>query len=683
MAQTPVVEDNYIGDGVNRVFALNWPYLSPVEVFVSVNGVNVPYAWLSGSASTVQTTVAPALGAEVRVYRDTRAVNVLHKFAAGVPFLPRYVDENNTQLLYAVQEGYTYSNAANVLAKQALEQSTTALGNAAVALAQSNTAILDSAAASADADEALGLATGVDAKASAALENSSQALTLALEAMEAVEDAGVASFNGRAGIVLPQAGDYTAAMIGYGGISVADRLDSLGLVSDNHESRIVDLEAYASTVVVGIANMRALDFAKHKFIMLAGYTTLGDVNSMYYYDPADTTTADDGGSCIVSSTGQRAKLNHNGSVTTAQFGCRDIVKHPGFSNHVNLDKWYKYLCATGSSGIISTFRHWLNADVVWDLSLVQTNGIRISGNQPVGAVLELAAGKTFSMYGTSPNSHVFYPVFEYFNVRGSFDGVFARLGRDDFSDAINVPTYNTVSFNNSSLVAAAETLRINFVLQASGKLIANGGGSGRPQSTAPKSLGTAMVIRQLHFSNLIIAAGNADKGLYFTGGDIHDNNFPILDIEEVNYGIICDTPKMTVNTIVNGTIVAYNAVNFSQGARNVFDNVGRTIYVSATGVANGVDMVSTVGCYFNDPGAHVLTPAMAGSTVQTTNTTGYKILVNIGGGTVTAVNIIGSDGVTRGVPIGAYANLSIFLQPNDKIAVTYSATPSWSWTALQ
>ncbi|QJD54936.1 hypothetical protein PssvBMR7_gp49 [Pseudomonas phage MR7] len=140
---------------------------------------------------------------------------------------------------------------------------------------------------------------------------------------------------------------------------------------------------------------------------------------------------------------------------------------------------------------------------------------------------------------------------------------------------------------------------------------------------------------------------------------------------------------MTVNTIVNGTIVAYNAVNFSQGARNVFDNVGRTIYVSATGVANGVDMVSTVGCYFNDPGAHVLTPAMAGSTVQTTNTTGYKILVNIGGGTVTAVSIIGSDGVTRGVPIGAYANLSIFLQPNDKIAVTYSATPSWSWTALQ
>lgn len=105
MAQVPIVEATYTGNGIQRVFDLPFTYLSASEVFVSVDGVDVPYSFLAGSTSSVQTTYPPAIGAAVRVYRNTAAVMPRHLFAGGVPFLPRYVDENAKQLLYALQEG--------------------------------------------------------------------------------------------------------------------------------------------------------------------------------------------------------------------------------------------------------------------------------------------------------------------------------------------------------------------------------------------------------------------------------------------------------------------------------------------------------------------------------------------------------------------------------------------------
>lgn len=117
MAQTPSTEDLYAGDGVQTIFGVTFPYLKQDEVFVTVGGVNTPYTWLAGSTASVQLSVAPALGVVVRVYRSTRAFLPLHTFAGGVPFLPRFVDENNRQLLYAVQEAVneTAGTAANAL----------------------------------------------------------------------------------------------------------------------------------------------------------------------------------------------------------------------------------------------------------------------------------------------------------------------------------------------------------------------------------------------------------------------------------------------------------------------------------------------------------------------------------------------------------------------------------------
>lgn len=117
MARTPSTEDVYEGDGTTAVFQFHFPYLHASDVFVSVDGVNVSFTLLPGSVAQVQTTVPPAAGTVVKVYRSTLAYVPEHLFASGVPFLPRYVDENNRQLLYASQEAI---NDTAVTAAEAL-----------------------------------------------------------------------------------------------------------------------------------------------------------------------------------------------------------------------------------------------------------------------------------------------------------------------------------------------------------------------------------------------------------------------------------------------------------------------------------------------------------------------------------------------------------------------------------
>ncbi|QMP84068.1 tail fiber protein [Pseudomonas phage phiB1_1] len=148
MAQVPIVEDNHTGDGVTRVYGLTWPYLDKSEVFVSVDGANVPYNWLAGSDSSLQLINAPAVGAKISVYRNTRAFVPLHKFSVGVPFLPRYVDENAEQLLYALQEGISGFGEVSEESAQALLVAQQAEASAAAAVA----ATLKEAATRAEAD---------------------------------------------------------------------------------------------------------------------------------------------------------------------------------------------------------------------------------------------------------------------------------------------------------------------------------------------------------------------------------------------------------------------------------------------------------------------------------------------------------------------------------------------------
>lgn len=102
MAQVPATsyESTSLGDVAE--FTIPFPFLSRAEVFVTVDGASVPFTWINDGL--VQLSAVPELGAVVRRYRSTAAYVPLHQFSTGVPFLPRYVDRDFKQTLYAVQE---------------------------------------------------------------------------------------------------------------------------------------------------------------------------------------------------------------------------------------------------------------------------------------------------------------------------------------------------------------------------------------------------------------------------------------------------------------------------------------------------------------------------------------------------------------------------------------------------
>lgn len=88
-------------------------------------------------------------------------------------------------------------------------------------------------------------------------------------------------------------------------------------------SKGVALVAGALRVAASLAELRTLDASKNPSVVVAGYYQRGDViSSLYYYDPSDTTSLDDGGAIVVTALGQRFKLNHSGRILIEQYGAR-------------------------------------------------------------------------------------------------------------------------------------------------------------------------------------------------------------------------------------------------------------------------------------------------------------------------------------------------------------------------
>jgi hypothetical protein len=69
----------------------------------------------------------------------------------------------------------------------------------------------------------------------------------------------------------------------------------------------------------------------------------------------------------------------------------------------------------------------------------------------------------------------------------------------------------------------------------------------------------------------------------------------------------------------------------------------------------------------------VATPTLPASTSPVTNNTGQYVAVNIAGGTVTSVNVNGTQ-----VATGTGVNVS--LPPGASLAITYSVAPTMTWT---
>lgn len=122
MAQTPATWDDYVGNGVEDTYQVTFPYQKEQEVFAYVDEVPATFTFIS--EGWIQFDVVPATGAAIRIQRSTEAFEPRHEFENGVPLLPRFIDENNKQFLYVVQEAV---NETAGVAAEALANSEEAL----------------------------------------------------------------------------------------------------------------------------------------------------------------------------------------------------------------------------------------------------------------------------------------------------------------------------------------------------------------------------------------------------------------------------------------------------------------------------------------------------------------------------------------------------------------------------
>lgn len=103
--------ETFTGNGSNRLFSVNFPYISTAHIEVYVAGVlQSPLTFTN--ATTVQLATAPANGATVQVRRNTPKTTRLVDWQDGTALREADLDLADLQVLYITQEAFDEAESA-------------------------------------------------------------------------------------------------------------------------------------------------------------------------------------------------------------------------------------------------------------------------------------------------------------------------------------------------------------------------------------------------------------------------------------------------------------------------------------------------------------------------------------------------------------------------------------------
>jgi hypothetical protein len=111
MSTTPSVV-TYTGDGTTTDYAFSFPYLEREHIKVAVNGVEAPFTFLS--QNLIRITSVPALGAFIRIYRETPG-DPLVTWADGAVILGKDLNLATKQPAFVAQEAFDQASQAEAL----------------------------------------------------------------------------------------------------------------------------------------------------------------------------------------------------------------------------------------------------------------------------------------------------------------------------------------------------------------------------------------------------------------------------------------------------------------------------------------------------------------------------------------------------------------------------------------
>jgi hypothetical protein len=153
-----------------------------------------------------------------------------------------------------------------------------------------------------------------------------------------------------------------------------------------------------------------------------------------------------------------------------------------------------------------------------------------------------------------------------------------------------------------------------------------------------------------------------------------------------NRAFSCNSGSRTVLAIIE------NCVFFSNGTSGRSGSIQAFLAGALTFRNNNMETSVVGNVNVDDPSASLMEisgvrgyrgfalrsgPALGGSSVQVTNTTGQKLIGYLRGGLVQNVLINGTAVYDQGTPV--IANLQISLEPGDSYTVVYTSAPNLSW----
>lgn len=266
-------------------------------------------------------------------------------------------------------------------------------------------------------------------------------------------------------------------------------------------------------------------------------------------------------------------------------------------------------------------------------------------------------------------------VVEGIGISGAMADTLVSIGRNDFSDPVNMARLRDVAVENSFDRGPVVALRLNYMAPGSLamglKVNAYADGKGR-------NYGTALECRQVESMSFIGgAASNAAVGVAVRDG--------------VNFGILLqaftfeNTDVGFSNEVSTSGAHAVTGCQFSEiglrAIRSTGCNQSQWIEFTASNFAMKAEKIlepdACEGVWIHDRQG-IETPSMPRSGAPLRNLTGRSVQVLIWGGAVQTLII---DGVRMGggkdMPLPFLASLS--LRPGSRITVEYSQKPTWQW----
>ena len=189
-------QNTYTGDANTVLFSFTFPYIQEDHVKVSVDDVvqTITTEYSFANATTIEFVTAPAIGAAIKIFRETPTEDVAGVFFSGSAIRARDLNDNFTQTLYISQESENTSADATASAAAAAASAATAATNATQAQSDAAQAISDASAAQADATAATNTANTASTTASTAVTTANSAVATA-NAADTKADSALASVS--------------------------------------------------------------------------------------------------------------------------------------------------------------------------------------------------------------------------------------------------------------------------------------------------------------------------------------------------------------------------------------------------------------------------------------------------------------------------------------------------------